>query len=96
MNETIIRLCALGAVEIACIIWLIVIHFREKKMKKETNILQRSRQLVVRKKETMAEMIDEKMVIKAIEHCKICQCNECPFKERPSCCMSIHSYVFNI
>lgn len=35
MNETIIILCALGVAEIVCIIELIVITFREKKMKKK-------------------------------------------------------------
>ena len=35
MNETIIILCALGTVAIVCIIGLIVIAFREKKMKKK-------------------------------------------------------------
>ena len=35
MNETIIILFALGAAEIVCIIGLIVITFREKKMKKK-------------------------------------------------------------
>lgn len=36
MSETMISVCALGTVEIVCIIALIVIHFREKKMKKKT------------------------------------------------------------
>ena len=35
MNETIIILCALGAVAVTCIIGLIVITFREKKMKEK-------------------------------------------------------------
>lgn len=35
MNETIITLCVLGTVAVACIIGLIVITFREKKMKKK-------------------------------------------------------------
>ena len=36
MNETIITLCVLGTAEVVCIIGLIVIHFREKKIEKET------------------------------------------------------------
>lgn len=36
MSETIIILCVLGTVAVACIIGLIVIHFREKKIEKET------------------------------------------------------------
>ena len=36
MSETIITVCVLGAVEVACIIALIVIHFREKKIERET------------------------------------------------------------
>ena len=35
MNETIIILCALGTAAIACIVGLIVISVREKKMKKK-------------------------------------------------------------
>jgi len=35
MSETIITLCVLGAVAVACIIGLIVITFRERKMKKK-------------------------------------------------------------
>ena len=35
MNETIFTICVLGAAEVACIIGLIVINFREKKMKKK-------------------------------------------------------------
>lgn len=36
MSETIITLCVLGIAAVACIIGLIVIHFREKKIEKET------------------------------------------------------------
>ena len=35
MSETIIILCILGTAAIACVIGLIVISFREKKMKKK-------------------------------------------------------------
>lgn len=35
MNETIIILCVLGTAAIACIVGLIVISVREKKMKKK-------------------------------------------------------------
>ena len=35
MSETMIGLCAFGAAAVACIIGLIVITFREKKMKKK-------------------------------------------------------------
>lgn len=35
MSETIITLCVLGMVAVAYIIWLIVIHYREKKMKEK-------------------------------------------------------------
>lgn len=35
MSETIITLCVLGAAAVACIIELVVITFREKKMKKK-------------------------------------------------------------
>ena len=35
MSETIISLCVLGAAAVACIIGLIVIHVREKKMKEK-------------------------------------------------------------
>lgn len=37
--------------------------------------------------------IDTKMVIKAIEHCKICQCNGCPFKGHGSCCLPVLEYL---
>ena len=36
MTETVILLCVFGIAEVACIIGLIVIHFREKKIEKET------------------------------------------------------------
>jgi len=36
MNEDVIILCVLGLAEVVCIIGLIVIHFREKKIEKET------------------------------------------------------------
>lgn len=36
MSETAITLVILGAVAIACIVGLIVIHFREKKIERET------------------------------------------------------------
>lgn len=35
MSETIITLCVLGTAAVACIIGLIVIHYREKKMKEK-------------------------------------------------------------
>ncbi len=35
MSETIIILCVLGTVAVACIIGIIVITFKEKKMKKK-------------------------------------------------------------
>ena len=35
MNETIIILSVLGIAEVGCMIGLIVIHFREKKMEKK-------------------------------------------------------------
>lgn len=35
MNETVVRVCILGIVEVVCIVGLIVIHFREKKRKKK-------------------------------------------------------------
>lgn len=35
MSETIITICVLGAAAVACIIGLVVITFREKKMKKK-------------------------------------------------------------
>ena len=36
MSETIIILCVLGTAEVVCIIGLIVTHFREKKIERET------------------------------------------------------------
>ncbi len=36
MTETIIILCALGAAAVTCIIGLIVVTFREKKIEKKT------------------------------------------------------------
>lgn len=36
MSETIIAISVFGVVEVACIIGLIVTHFREKKIEKET------------------------------------------------------------
>ena len=41
--------------------------------------------------------IDElkEMTIKAIENCKICQCNECPFKGHASYCMAVLEYLIN-
>lgn len=35
MIETIITLCVLGTAAVVCIIALVVIHYREKKMKKK-------------------------------------------------------------
>ena len=35
MNEAVAILCILGIVGVGCIVGLIVIHFREKKMKKK-------------------------------------------------------------
>lgn len=35
MSETIITLCVLGTAAVACIIGLIVIHYREKRMKEK-------------------------------------------------------------
>ena len=35
MNETVILLCVFGIAEVGCIVGLIRIHFREKKMKKK-------------------------------------------------------------
>ena len=35
MSETIITLCILGTAAVVCIIALVVIHYREKKMKKK-------------------------------------------------------------
>lgn len=37
--------------------------------------------------------IDKETVIKAIEHCEICQCDECPFKGRGSCCLAVLEYL---
>lgn len=34
-------------------------------------------------------------VIKAIEHCKVCQCNECPFRGNASWCVTVLEYVCN-
>lgn len=35
MNETVILLCIFGIAEVCCIVGLIVIYFREKKMEKK-------------------------------------------------------------
>lgn len=35
----------------------------------------------------------EKMVTKAIEHCKNCQCNGCPFNGRASSCLAVLEYL---
>ena len=35
MSETVILLCVFGIAEVCCIVGLIIIHFREKKMKKK-------------------------------------------------------------
>ena len=35
----------------------------------------------------------EKMTIKAIENCKTCQCNECPFNGRPSHCLAVLEHL---
>lgn len=36
MSETMVILCVLGAAEVACIIGLIIVHCREKRIEKET------------------------------------------------------------
>lgn len=36
MSETMIILCALGIAEVVCIIGLVVTHFRERKIERET------------------------------------------------------------
>lgn len=35
MSETVVILCVFGVAEVCCIVGLIVIHFREKKMKRK-------------------------------------------------------------
>lgn len=35
----------------------------------------------------------KEMTIKAIEHCKTCQCNGCPFQLRPSYCLAVIEYL---
>ena len=37
--------------------------------------------------------IDTEMIIKAIEHCKTCQCNGCPFKGHGSYCLTVLEYL---
>ncbi len=35
----------------------------------------------------------KEMTIKAIENCKVCQCNECPFNGYPSRCLAVLEYL---
>ena len=35
----------------------------------------------------------KEMVIEAIEHCKICKCDECPFRGHGSYCMAVLEYL---